>query len=104
MPIRIASAGRDAPPKTGDAFTFVTGEDRGLAQSLERVLGKKLHYQNVDGLTMSMPVDDRVPVRSSWRKGAKPNKNRKKFSPKARANSRPGQRSFSSSNRSQWAH
>ncbi len=100
---RIGRTGRAA--KTGDAFTFVTGEDRGLAQSLERVLGKKLQYQNVDGLTMSMPVDDRVPARhNSSGRSMKPNNGRKKFSPKARANSRPQQRSFNSSNRSQWAH
>lgn len=100
---RIGRTGRAA--KTGDAFTFVTGEDRGLAQSLERVLGKKLQYQNVDGLTMSMPVDDRVSARhNSSGKSMKPNNGRKKFSPKARANSRPQQRSFNSSNRSQWAH
>ena len=100
---RIGRTGRAA--KTGDAFTFVTGEDLGLAQSLERVLGKKLQYQNVDGLTMSMPVDDRVPVRhNSSGRSMKPDNGRKKFSPKARANSRPQQRSFNSSNRSQWAH
>jgi len=100
---RIGRTGRAA--KTGDALTFVTGDDRGLAQSLERVLGEKLQYQNVDGLTMSMPVDDRTPARRNGRgRGMRPNNGRKKFSPKARANSRLGQRSFSSSNRSQWAH
>jgi len=45
---RIGRAGR--AQKTGDAFTFVTGEDRGLARSLEKVLGKKLQYQNAGGL------------------------------------------------------
>ena len=100
---RIGRTGRAA--KTGDAFTFVTGEDRGLAQSLERVLGKKLHYQNVDGLTMSLPVDDRVSAsRNSRGSNMKPHNDRKKFSPKARANSRLNRRSFDSSNRSQWAH
>jgi len=100
---RIGRTGRAA--KTGDAFTFVTGEDRGLAQSLERVLGKKLHYQNVDGLTMSLPVDDRVSAsRNSRGRNMKPHNDRKKFSPKARANSRLNRRSFDSSNRSQWAH
>jgi ATP-dependent RNA helicase RhlE len=100
---RIGRTGRAT--KTGDAFTFVTGEDLGLANSLKRVLGDKLEYQNVDGLTMSMPVDDRVPARRNSRgNGAKPNKGSKHFSPKARMNSRPTQRSFDSSNRSQWAH
>ena len=100
---RIGRTGRAA--KTGDAFTFVTGEDLGLANSLKRVLGEKLEYQNVDGLTMSMPVYDHAPARrNSQGRGVKPNNGRKKFSPKARMNSRPKQRSFDSSNRSQWAH
>jgi len=100
---RIGRTGRAA--KTGDAFTFVTGDDREIAQSLERVLGGKLQYQNVDGLTMSMPVDDRVSAsRNSRERSMKPHNDRKKFSPKARANSRLNRRSFDSSNRSQWAH
>jgi superfamily II DNA/RNA helicase len=100
---RIGRTGRAS--KTGDALTFVTGEDLGLAHSLKRVLGEKLEYQNVDGLTMSMPVDDNAPSRpNSKGKSAKPNNGRKHFSPKARMNSRPKQRSFDSSNRSQWAH
>jgi ATP-dependent RNA helicase RhlE len=98
---RIGRTGRAA--KTGDAFTFVTGEDRGLAQSLERVLGEKLEYQNIDGLTMTAPVYDKAPTRRNSR-GRKPNNGRKKFSPKARMNSRSKQRSFDSSNRNQWAH
>ena len=100
---RIGRTGRAS--KTGDAFTFVTGEDLGLANSLKRTLGDKLEYQSVDGLTMSMPVYDNAPARrNSQGRGRKPNNDRKKFSPKARANSRPQQRSFNSSNRSQWAH
>jgi ATP-dependent RNA helicase RhlE len=100
---RIGRTGRAA--KTGDAFTFVTGEDLGLANSLKKVLGDKLKYQSVDGLTMSIPVDDRHPARrNSKGKGAKPKSGRKHFSPKARMDSRPKQRSFDSSNRSQWAH
>lgn len=102
---RIGRTGRAS--KTGDAFTFVTGEDRGLAQSLARVLGEKLQYQNIDGLTMAAPVYDKAPARrNSQGRGSKPNNGGKKFSPKARANtnSRPRQRSFDSSNRSQWAH
>ena len=100
---RIGRTGRAS--KTGDAFTFVTGEDLGLAHSLKRVLGEKLEYQNVDGLTMSMPVDDNAPSRrNSQGRGMKPNNGRKKFSPKARMNSKPKQRSFDSSNRIQWAH
>jgi ATP-dependent RNA helicase RhlE len=100
---RIGRTGRAS--KTGDAFTFVTGEDSGLAHSLKRVLGEKLEYQSVDGLTMSMPIDDRAPAHRNTRgMGAKPSNGRNHFSPKARMNSRPKQRSFDSSNRSQWAH
>jgi ATP-dependent RNA helicase RhlE len=100
---RIGRTGRAA--KTGDAFTFVTGEDMGLAHSLKKMLGEKLEYQSVDGLTMSMPVDDRTPTRHpNGGRGLQTHHGRKKLSPKARTNSRPGQRSFSSSNRSQWAH
>ena len=100
---RIGRTGRAA--KTGDAFTFVTGEDLGLAHSLERVLGEKLEYQSVDGLTMSIPVYDNAPSRHNSRgNGGKPNNGRKLFSPKSKMNSRPRQRSFDSSNRSQWAH
>ncbi len=99
---RIGRTGRAA--KTGDAFTFVTGEDTGLAHSLKKVLGEKLEYKSVDGLTMSMPVDDRTPARHlNDKRRMKLLHGRKKISPKARANTRLGQRSFSSSNRSQWA-
>ena len=100
---RIGRTGRAT--KTGDAFTFVTGEDMGLAHSLQKVLGEKLQYQNVDGLTVSMPVYDSVTAqRKSRGNGGKPSNGRNHFSPKARTNSRPKQRSFESSNRSQWAH
>lgn len=100
---RIGRTGR--AERTGDAFTFVTGDDVSLANSLKRVLGEKLEYQSVEGLTMSTPVDDGVPARSNGRgNGNKPGSGRKHFSPKARTNSRPKQRSFDSSNRNQWAH
>lgn len=99
---RIGRTGRAA--KTGDAFTFVTGQDVGLAHSLKRVLGEKLQYHSVDGLTISMPdgpVNERT-KRST--RGAKPVDNRRHFSPKARMNSKPAQRSFSPANRHSWAH
>ena len=100
---RIGRTGRAT--KTGDALTFVTGEDAGLAHSLKRVLGEKLEYHSVAGLTTSMPVDDGAPSRRNDRgRVFKPNNDRKLFSPKARNSSRPKRRSFDSSNRSQWAH
>jgi ATP-dependent RNA helicase RhlE len=100
---RIGRTGRAA--KTGDAFTFVTGEDAGLAHSLKRVLGEKLEYHSVAGLTTGMPVDNEAPARlNSNERKMKPNNGRKLFSPKPRTNSRTKQRSFDASNRSQWAH
>ncbi len=100
---RIGRTGRAA--KTGDAFTFVTGEDAGLAHSLKRVLGEKLEYHSVAGLTTGMPVDNEALARrNSNERRMKPHNGRKLFSPKQRTNSRPKQRSFDASNRSQWAH
>jgi ATP-dependent RNA helicase RhlE len=100
---RIGRTGRAS--KTGAAYTFVTGEDTGLAYSLKRVLGDKLEYQSVDGLTMNIHVDDGNPThRNTKGRGMKSNHSRQKSFPKAQANSRDRKRSFSSSNRSQWAH
>ncbi|KUG21991.1 atp-dependent rna helicase rhle [hydrocarbon metagenome] len=99
---RIGRTGRAS--KTGDAFTFVTGEDLGLAHSLKKVLGEKLEYQSVDGLTISMLIEKAPSRRNSRGNGGKSNNGRKLFSPKSKMNSRPKQRSFDSSNRSQWAH
>jgi superfamily II DNA/RNA helicase len=99
---RIGRTGRAA--KTGDAFTFVTGQDVSLVHSLKRVLGEKLEYQSVAGLTISMPTsqeNDRT-LRSA--NGRKPGNSRSHFSPKARMNSKPAQRSFTSANRHSWAH
>ena len=99
---RIGRTGRAA--KTGDAFTFVTGQDIGLAHSLKRVLGDKLEYHRVDGLTISMPSGDNdVRTRRSGN-GRNQGNNKKHFSPKARMNSKPSQRSFNSASRHSWAH
>ena len=98
---RIGRTGRAA--KTGDAFTFVTGQDVDLAHSLKRVLGEKLSYRSVDGLTIILParqVNDRT---SPSGNGRNQGNNRSHFSPKARTNSRPVQRSFTQANRHAWA-
>ena len=50
---RIGRTGRAA--RTGEAFTFVTGQDAGLAHALKRTLGDKLAYSGIDGLTTAMP-------------------------------------------------
>jgi superfamily II DNA/RNA helicase len=99
---RIGRTGRAS--KTGDAFTFVTGDDTGLAYSLKKVLGEKLQYQSVDGLTVSLPVDGESRHSKRSASGRKLEGARHHFSPKARMNSRPTQRSFSPANRSAWAH
>jgi ATP-dependent RNA helicase RhlE len=99
---RIGRTGRAT--RTGDAFTFVTGDDTGLAHSLKKVLGEKLQYHSVDGLTVSMPADG-VSQRSKRNaSGRKPEGGRNHFSPKARMNSKPAQRSFGSSKRNSWTH
>ena len=99
---RIGRTGRAA--KTGDAFTFVTGQDVDLAHSLKRVLGAKLEYSSVDGLTITMPtiqVNDRT---SRSGNGRNQGDNRNHFSSKAGNNSRPAQRSFTQANRHLWAN
>ncbi|MEN6490314.1 MAG: ATP-dependent helicase, partial [Smithella sp.] len=99
---RIGRTGRAA--KTGDAFTFVTSQDVDLAHSLKRVLGAKLEYSSVDGLTITMPtiqVNDRTSRSGS---GRGQGNNGSSFSPKARNSSRPAQRSFTQANRHLWAN
>jgi ATP-dependent RNA helicase RhlE len=101
---RIGRTGRAA--KTGDAFTFVTGQDVVLAHSLKRVLGEKLQYHSVDGLTMTMPlVASPTPARHSFNKNSgQQNNNRRSFAPSGKTNARPKQRSFASAPRKSWAH
>ena len=99
---RIGRTGRAA--KTGDAFTFVTGQDVSLAHSLKRVLGEKIQYQSVDGLTISMPIDEAPVDRRRGNYGMKPNQSRRPFKPAAPGKGRSKQRSFNSTNRQQWAH
>jgi len=99
---RIGRTGRAT--KTGDAFTFVTGQDISLAHSLKRVLGEKLHYQSVDGLTISMPTSDTSERTSRGANGGNQG-SRRHFPPQAQTtNSRPGRRSFKTAGRRSWAH
>jgi len=53
---RIGRTGRAA--RTGEAFTFVTGQDAGLVHSLKRTLGDKLAYSSIDGLTTTIPDEE----------------------------------------------
>ena len=94
---RIGRTGRAA--KTGDAFTFVTGDDMGLAHSLKRILGEKLQYQNVAGLTSEIQ-------KSSSKKNApdmKSGNRRKSFAHPTQTRRKPKQRSFDNANRSSWS-
>jgi ATP-dependent RNA helicase RhlE len=101
---RIGRTGRAS--KTGDAFTFVTGQDVVLAHSLKRVLGEKLQYHSVDGLTMTIPlVASPAPARRSFNKnGGQQNNNRRSFAPSSKSNGQPKQRTFGSAPRKSWAH
>jgi ATP-dependent RNA helicase RhlE len=93
----------DIASKIGDAFTFVTADDAGLAHSLERVLGEKLQLRSVDGLTIGMP-SDKAPAHSN--RGAKEmkfNGGKKLFSARTQTKRRPARRSFDNSNRSLWS-
>jgi ATP-dependent RNA helicase RhlE len=57
---RIGRTGRAA--KTGDAFTFVTREDRPSVSDIERVLGHKLENRLLEEFDYSVPA----PVRDVW--------------------------------------
>ncbi|MBN1382360.1 MAG: DEAD/DEAH box helicase [Deltaproteobacteria bacterium] len=93
---RIGRTGRAS--QTGDAFTFVTGQDVGIAHSLKRVLGEKLEYRNVDGLTMAMLAE------TSPSSGSSRSNGRRSFAPRAKSfgnfNGRPGK----SASRRSWSH
>ncbi|MBI5055781.1 MAG: DEAD/DEAH box helicase [Nitrospirae bacterium] len=55
---RIGRTGRAA--KTGDAFTFITGEDNDMVRAIERVLGEKVERRMLEGFDYkkSMPARD----------------------------------------------
>ncbi|MGD0232200.1 MAG: DEAD/DEAH box helicase [Syntrophorhabdales bacterium] len=54
---RIGRTGRAA--KTGDAFTFVTGEDESLVKSIERVLGAKIERRILKDFDYKKPAPPR---------------------------------------------
>ena len=95
---RIGRTGRAS--KTGDAFTFVTGDDLALAHSLKRILGEKLQYHNVAGLTSE--------IQKSSSKNNSPDmksrNQRRPFARPAQTRRKPKQRSFGNTNRSSWSH
>lgn len=95
---RIGRTGRAA--KTGDAFTFVTGDDIGLAHSLKRILGEKLQYHSVDGLTTEIQLS---PSKQNTI-DMKSNKRRRSFTRPMQTRRKPKQRSFQNATRSAWSH
>jgi len=96
---RIGRTGRAM--KTGDAFTFITGQDAELLRSLKKLLGEKLQYQNVEGLTVSPSVCDSMRTRTAQL--MRPNSGRKLFSSRAPLSRRPNQRSFKDADRMSWS-
>jgi ATP-dependent RNA helicase RhlE len=56
---RIGRTGRAC--QTGDAFTLVTDEDRGLVRSIGRILGAKLKYGTVTGMDHAPIARERKP-------------------------------------------
>jgi ATP-dependent RNA helicase RhlE len=51
---RIGRTGRAA--KTGDAFTFVTPEDRGFVGDIEHVLGERIERRTLEGFDYNVPA------------------------------------------------
>jgi ATP-dependent RNA helicase RhlE len=65
---RIGRTGRIG--KTGEAFTFVTGEDKATVQSLERLLKKPLERRTLQGFDYSVPAPTSKYTRPLYRSGA----------------------------------
>ncbi|MBN1663014.1 MAG: DEAD/DEAH box helicase [Deltaproteobacteria bacterium] len=104
---RIGRTGRAS--QTGEAFTFVTGQDVSLAHSLKKTLGDKLAYHCIDGLTIAMPtVQVDAPGRNRGGRGMKPQKGngggRSFSSPKSYESRKSRPRSLPSAGRHSWTH
>lgn len=54
---RIGRTGRAA--KNGDAFTFVTAEDKDMVRNIEQVLGEKVERRNLAGFDYQVPTPPR---------------------------------------------
>lgn len=98
---RIGRTGRAM--KTGDAFTFMTGDDGELMRSLKKMLGEKLRYQNVEGLTMDPSICEATGARAHQLTRPGNNSGRKPFSPRTQSAKRPSQRSFKDAGRMSWS-
>jgi ATP-dependent RNA helicase RhlE len=65
---RIGRTGRIG--KTGEAFTFVTGEDKATIQALERLLKKPLERRTLHGFDYAAPAPTSKYTRPLYRSGA----------------------------------
>jgi ATP-dependent RNA helicase RhlE len=64
---RIGRTGRIG--KTGEAFTFVTAEDKATVQALERLLKKPLEHRTLPSFNYAKPAPDNENVRSPRQSG-----------------------------------
>ena len=54
---RIGRTGR--AEHTGDAFTLVTPDDKDMVRALEKIMGKPLPHQTLEGFNYTAPAPDR---------------------------------------------
>jgi superfamily II DNA/RNA helicase len=104
---RIGRTGRASG--TGEAFTFVTGQDMELAQALKRSLGDKLTYHRVDGLTtMVMPdkrdIADIRPGRTGAGNTSDNHKGGRSFSPQGHRCGKSSPRTLPPAGQRSWGH
>jgi ATP-dependent RNA helicase RhlE len=92
---RIGRTGR--AERTGDAFTFMTGEDRAMVRDIERVMGEKLECRRLKDFDYNEPV----PVR-----GADPGQTRHAVQarPQLSTRSKPAERPIDRVKRTQTSH
>ncbi len=95
---RIGRTGRAM--KTGDALTFITGQDGDLMRLLKRSLGEKLQYDAVEGLTVSPALCESFA--GSFASKSAPYGHKRESSFKAGRTERPRQRSFSAAPGRPW--
>jgi len=67
---RIGRTGR--AERTGDAFTLVTPDDRDVIRALERIMGKPLPRQTLDGFDYTAPAPVTTNAASPSRRGSRP--------------------------------
>jgi ATP-dependent RNA helicase RhlE len=66
---RIGRTGR--AERTGDAFTLITPDDKDMVRALEKIMGKPLPQQTLDGFNYASPAPDR-PASAPFRQRRSP--------------------------------